>query len=108
MKTFQYTSHSETETMDFAYHLASKLQIGVNYLDKSINIAEADKKNLFGIVGSLSETDIKHLIFEVLNPIGYNLMVTPKEEDFVIEKLASLISDSLNQSLHTKVKHTID
>ncbi len=87
---------------------ASKLQIGVNYLDKSINIAEADKKNLFGIVGSLSETDIKHLIFEVLNPIGYNLMVTPKEEDFVIEKLASLISDSLNQSLHTKVKHTID
>ena len=28
MKTFQYTSHSETETMDFAYNLASKLQIG--------------------------------------------------------------------------------
>ena len=28
MKTFQYTSHSEMETMNFAYHLASKLQIG--------------------------------------------------------------------------------
>lgn len=28
MKTFQYTSHSETETMDFAYNLAGKLQIG--------------------------------------------------------------------------------
>ena len=28
MKTFQYTSHNEAETMEFAYNLASKLQIG--------------------------------------------------------------------------------
>ena len=28
MKTYKFTSHSETETMDFASHLASKLQIG--------------------------------------------------------------------------------
>lgn len=28
MKTFQFTSHSEKETMNFAYQLASKLQIG--------------------------------------------------------------------------------
>ena len=28
MKTFQYTSHSEAETKEFAYNLASKLQIG--------------------------------------------------------------------------------
>ena len=27
-------------------------------------------------------------------------MVTPKEEDFVIEKLSDLISESLNHSLH--------
>lgn len=84
---------------------ASKLQMGVNYLKKDIKMAEEDKKNLFGIVGSLNDNDIKHLIFEVLNPIGYNLMVTPKEEDFVIEKLADLISEGINQTLHDKVNH---
>lgn len=28
MRTCKYTSHSETETMDFAYNLASKLHVG--------------------------------------------------------------------------------
>ena len=28
MKTYKFTSHSSTETMDFAYNLASKLHIG--------------------------------------------------------------------------------
>ncbi len=84
---------------------ASKLQVGVNYLEKNVSIADTDKQNLLGIVGSLSENDIKHLIFEVLNPIGYNLMVTPKEEDFVIEKLSSLISEGINQTLHDKVNN---
>lgn len=83
----------------------SKLKVGVNYLNKDIDIEENDKKNLFGIVGTLSNEDIKHLIFEVLNPIGYNLMVTPKEEDFVIEKLASVISEGINESLHEKINN---
>lgn len=81
----------------------SKLQVGVNYLEKNVLLEENDKKNLFGIVGSLSNEDIKNLIFEVLNPIGYNLMVTPKEEDFVIEKLSNVISEGINQALHDNV-----
>ena len=28
MNTYKFTSHSSTETMDFAYNLASKLKIG--------------------------------------------------------------------------------
>ena len=83
----------------------SKLKVGVNYLNKDIDIEENDKKNLFGIVGTLSNEDIKHLIFEVLNPIGYNLMVISKEEDFVIEKLASVISEGINESLHEKINN---
>ena len=39
---------------------------------------------------------------EVLTPIGYNLMVTPKEIDFVIQKLANIISDGINNSLNKK------
>lgn len=72
----------------------------VNYLDKKINISKEDKTNLLGIIGTLNNEEIKELIYEVLTPIGYNLMVTPKEVDFVIKKLSLLISNSINNSLH--------
>lgn len=80
-----------------------KLKINVNYLKKDINIGEIDKKNLFGIVGNLTDTEVKSLINEILNPIGYNLMVTPKEEDFIIEKLSTVISHGINIALHEKI-----
>ena len=44
--------------------------------------------------------DLKSLINEVLTPIGYNMMVTPKEIDFVIEKIALLISKGINNVMH--------
>ena len=78
----------------------NKLMVNVNYLNKDSQINNQDKENLFGIVGTLTEKQTKSLITEVLNPTGYNFMVTPKEEDFVIEKLSDLISESLNHSLH--------
>ena len=42
------------------------------------------------------------LVIEVLNPIDYNFMVTPKEIDFLIEKMALLIGKGLNKSLNRK------
>lgn len=51
------------------------------------------KKELLGLVGSLNEEEIKELIYEVLNPIGYNLIVSTKEIDFIIEKLGKLLGD---------------
>lgn len=76
-----------------------------NYLKNDISIDSNDKKNLFGVLGSLSEDETKELIFEVLTPIGYNLMVTPKEVDFVLEKLADIISSGINCALHKNVSH---
>lgn len=77
----------------------------INYLKKEIPIDDTDKTNLLGLIGSLTEPEIKQLIFEVLTPIGYNLMVTPKEVDFVIEKLSKLIADGINKSLHKKISY---
>lgn len=74
-----------------------------NYLNKDFKINKEDKTALLGIVGSLSDYEIKQLIYEVLSPIGYNLMVTPKEVDFLIQKLANIIGKALNKSLHLKV-----
>lgn len=82
--------------------LVSSTQI--NYLKKKVDIDKEDKINLLGIVGSLNEMEIKQLILEVLTPIGYNLMVTPKEVDFIVEKLATVLGEGINISLHEKIK----
>ena len=74
-----------------------------NYLKKDINVNNEDKKVLLGIIGTLNEKEIKQLIFEVLTPIGYNLMVTPKEVDFVISRLSDIIGNGINEALHKRV-----
>lgn len=72
----------------------------INYLKEDIE--KVDTKELLGLVGCLDNIERNQLFYEVLNPIGYNLMVTPKEIDFVIKKISSLISSSLNETVHDK------
>ena len=72
----------------------------VNYLKKELKENKKDKQELLGLVGTLDEEELQMLLYEVLNPIGYNLMVTPKEIDFVIQKLSDVISNSINNSIH--------
>lgn len=74
-----------------------------NYLKKKIDIKNEDKKTLLGMVGTLNDDEIKQLLYEVLTPIGYNLMVTVKEVDFLIEKLSLIISNGINKALHKQV-----
>lgn len=64
---------------------------------------EQHRKTFLGMVGTLSEDEKRTLIYEVLAPIGHNLMVTPKEVDVFIEDMANLIANGLNASLHHKV-----
>lgn len=72
----------------------------INYLKKQVEENKKDKEELLGLIGTLNEIELQKLIFEVLNPIGYNLMVTPKEIDFVIQKLSLIISKSINNAIH--------
>ena len=74
-----------------------------NYLKEKDLSLNADEKNYFlGKVGTLKDYEKKSLIFDVLTPIGYNLMVTPKEVDFLIEKLSDLIATGINKTIHNK------
>ena len=75
----------------------------INYLKENIEVEESDKKSLLGIIGNFKEEELRELIFEVLTPIGYNLMVTPKEIDFIIEILSDIISSGINNALHENV-----
>lgn len=72
----------------------------INYLKKRIKESKKDKEELLGMLGTLNEIELQKLIFEVLNPIGYNLMVTPKEIDFIINNLSNVISKSINNFIY--------
>lgn len=96
-KHFSYTKENMNNPVN------RLISSGVNYLNKNVKIDEHDKSKLFGIVGNLGADEVKQLIFEVLSPIGYNLMVTPKEVDFVMEKLSDVIGNGINEALHKQV-----
>ena len=68
-------------------------------IDKE-KIDNKDTKEVTGILGTLNDNDKRKLISEVLNSIDYNMIVTPKEIDFLIDLLAKTISTSINDSLH--------
>lgn len=71
-----------------------------NYKNQEDNLTIEEKKKLLGEVGMLDEEEVKELIFEVLTPIGYNMMVTPKEVDFIIDKTSEVLANSINKALH--------
>ena len=71
-----------------------------DYSKQKNDLTEDTKKEILGEVGTLSEEEFKQLIYEVLSPLNYNLMVTPTEIDFLIEKLGLLIGNGINKTLH--------
>ena len=96
---------------NYFYHMKNnidkpkeKLKIVRTNIDKG-NLSNNEKENLFGMLGTLSKEEFRSLIGEAINPIGYNMIVTPKEVDFVIDKLSKLVSSCINNALHEKVNH---
>lgn len=76
-----------------------------DYSRQDIVFSDSDREKVMGILGSLDEEEMKSLFLEVLTPINYNLMVTPKEIDFIIAKLSDVIASSINNSLHRQITH---
>lgn len=76
-----------------------------NYKEKLKNksLSTEDKSNLLGLFGSLSELEQRSLIEEVLNNTCLNMIVTPTEIDFLINKLSNLIAISINNALHRQI-----
>ena len=73
----------------------------INYLkNNNYTLSKEETSYFLGALGNLSNDEKRLLINDVLTPIGYNLMVTPKEIDFVVEKLTDLISSAINHSIH--------
>lgn len=93
----------------FSYNIKNKDKVSdkliptfqINYLkNNNYTLSKEESSYFLGALGSLSKEEKKLLINDVLTPIGYNLIVTPKEIDFVVDKLTELISKALDMALH--------
>jgi len=68
------------------------------------DMPDEKSRNMFlGAVGTLGDEEKRKLIYEVLSPLGHNLMVTPKEVDAFIEDMANVIASGLNAALHHQI-----
>jgi len=78
-----------------------------NYKDKIKNqkLTEEEQNTLLGLFGTLNKKEKRSLINEVLTDTGLDLIVTPSEIDFLIDKLSNMIACAINNSLHEEVSH---
>ncbi|MDR9853087.1 GPR endopeptidase [Paenibacillus sp. VCA1] len=60
-------------------------------------------REIMGLLDSISENERLALVKEVLEPLGHDLIVTPKEIDEFIEDIANIVASGLNASLHEAV-----
>lgn len=63
----------------------------------------SNTKEILGLLDNLQEQERLALVKEVLNPVGHDLLVTPKEIDQFIEDIANIIASGLNAALHDAV-----
>ncbi|MFV9511003.1 GPR endopeptidase [Tepidibacillus sp. LV47] len=92
-----------SDTMDYLLqHLGKQMDIR-NPFGKKPSENPKVHQQFLGMVGTLNEQEKRQLIYEVLAPLGYNLIVTPKEVDIFIEDMAGILANGLNMALHSAV-----
>lgn len=62
-----------------------------------------DTDPLFGVFGTMAGQERLQLVKEVLQPIGHDLLVTPKEIDDFIEDLGNIVASGLNAAMHQAI-----
>ena len=72
---------------------------------KDRKLTEEEQNMLLGLFGTLNNNDKRALINEVLTDIDMDLIVTPSEIDFLIDKLSNMIACAINNSLHKEITH---
>ncbi|RXZ77194.1 GPR endopeptidase [Paenibacillaceae bacterium] len=80
-----------------------------NAMEMLMHHMEAQSGNnnqIFGMMSQISEEERLGLVREVLQPLGHDLLVTPKEVDDFIEDMANIIASGLNAALHEAVDST--
>jgi len=80
----------------------------IDLMRTHIEQENGDNDRIFGLLNQMSENDRLTFVKEVLEPVGHNLLVTPKEIDEFIEDIGNIIASGLNAALHEAVdKHNV-
>ncbi|MDR6551276.1 GPR endopeptidase [Paenibacillus qinlingensis] len=72
-------------------------------MQKHFSDQTSNTGHIFGLLDNINEDERLQLVKEVLNPVGHDLLVTPKEIDQFIEDIANIIASGLNAALHDAV-----
>lgn len=75
----------------------------ISHFNGEGSVGEGTTKRIMGLLTDLNEGERLGLVREVLEPLGHDLIVTPKEIDEFIEDIANVIASGLNISLHQAV-----
>jgi spore protease len=75
----------------------------IEMLSQNFGKQTGNTSAILGMLPQMSEQDRLGMVREVLNPLGHDLLVTPKEIDQFIEDIANIIASGLNASLHEAV-----
>ena len=67
---------------------------------KEMANAVEEGSEFYEMLESIDDEDRYQLIYDTLTPYAGNMFVTPKEVDAVIDRLAKIISDAINISVH--------
>ncbi|CAM2833667.1 GPR endopeptidase [Paenibacillus sediminis] len=72
-------------------------------MKKHFNRETEQTGRIMGLLEQISEQERLGLVKEVLEPLGHDLIVTPKEIDEFVEDIANIIASGLNGALHEAV-----
>lgn len=91
--------HESTNKLTFTKSKNYKKEI------KDKKLTPEEENTLLGLFGSLNNLEKRSLINEVLTDINLDLIVTPSEIDFLIDKLSNLIASAINNALHKEISN---
>lgn len=79
--------------------VTNSMELIIEHFRKETNHAEA----ILGLIEKLNGDERLGLVKEVLEPLGYDLLVTPKDVDEFIGDIANIIANGLNAALHEAI-----
>ncbi|MBW7457003.1 GPR endopeptidase [Paenibacillus sepulcri] len=75
----------------------------IELMRNHIKAQNGNTDKIFGLINQMPENERLQLVREALGPLGYDLLVTPKEIDQFIEDIANIVASGLNAALHEAV-----
>jgi spore protease len=75
----------------------------IDMMQRHFSQQTSNTGQILGMLDQMSENERLELVREVLNPVGHDLLVTPKEIDQFIEDIGNIIASGLNAALHDAI-----